>query len=64
MSGRRKWVEAEEEACRERFKKEMTLGIVPSKQAIQSVITTESRLNNRNWVQVKNWLRNNIEKNF
>ena len=62
MSCRKKWTPKEEEACLRGFRRHIAVGNVPGKAIIDKVLHEEPDLENRTWLQVKNFIRNYIKK--
>ena len=62
MSSRKKWTQLEEEACLRGFRRHIAVGNVPGKAIIDKVLQEESDLENRTWLQVKNFIRNYIKR--
>ena len=62
MSKRRAWCAEEKEACIHHFGKWLAIGSLPGKQDIDRVRSTVDCLEDRTWVQIKNYIRNLIKK--
>jgi len=63
MSKRRPWTEEEKRECKQKFNDCFTIGFLPGKFRIESAIKEDAVLNGRTWIQIKNYIRNNIKKN-
>lgn len=62
MAGRRKWKPREEEACLRYFQRSIALRNLPGKAAIMKCLEQEHSLQDRTWIQIKNYIRNHIKK--
>lgn len=62
MSQRRPWSEDEKEACSRCFIKCFAVGYLPGKKEITDAQQKEHCLQDRTWIQIKNYVRNMIKK--
>ncbi|KAL8561405.1 hypothetical protein ACOMHN_037302 [Nucella lapillus] len=59
---RRPWGKVEEMAVQNHFKKYLILNKLPGKREIEQAITGEPALRNRRWTNIKDYLRNKLQK--
>ena len=62
MSRRVTWSVEEKEACVENFQRFLFSGTLPGKKQITDIQSKTPVLEDRTWIQIKNYLRNTIKK--
>ena len=62
MSRRVTWSVEEKEACAENFQRFLFSGTLPGKKQITDVQSKTPVLEDRTWIQIKNYLRNTNKK--